>query len=517
MACSYPDYSITDSGDGFTLLMLRNVRYADRVTIQCEIPSAVILYDPNGGSFVESGSTEPLRMTYGPSVHPRVNTLSGIQPLRREGYVLTGWNTSPDGSGQHIGLGSRITTEKNAAMTLYAEWAAETPAAQLAWRDTEDGVMVTALKGMDADSLVIPSCVEGKPVTAIGAGFAEEIALQCLVIPDTVLRIEDGAFTDCTIEHLYFSDTLRQVSDEAFMGSRPRWWHINAAMQPRYQAISDITSFTDKLDLLMLHQHEKKLLLYGGCSMNYGMDSQQLAGACPDYIVLNMGAVGRTYAAFQFACMLPYIGEGDVFLHAPEQASTYQLMSNISCENRMFIAVEGNFDLLAMVDMTTLGDGAFDCFKTFNDKRALMEPCTYEDQLIPLNSYGDNAEQRAASNTKRFDERYGLLTELLTEEGMDRLADCYDRIRAAGGMVYLSYAPINELCVTDDGQAEAFAARWEQGMQERGYEIVSELNNYIMEPRYFYDTDYHLTTSGAAKRAGQLAQDLLPRLSALAE
>ncbi|MBQ2953731.1 MAG: hypothetical protein IJE07_09295 [Clostridia bacterium] len=512
VACSYPDYAITASPDGFTLLTLRNVRYPQRITVRCQIPTSVISYDPNGGSFAASGSAEPLRVAYGPSVHLRVNTVSGAERIIRDDYVLTGWNTAPDGSGQHIGLGSRVTAEKNQEMTLYAEWARETPLDHFTWAETADGVALTAYLGAGGASLVLPDDIGGRPVTEISAGFASDITLEQLVIPDTVLRIAEGAFRDCAIGHIFFSDTLQQVSDAAFPGSRPRYWHINAVIAPRYQSISDIATFADKMDLLLLHQDERKLLLFSGCSMSFGMDSQLLADACPDYTVLNLGAVGGTNAQFQFECILPYIRSGDVLIHAPEQASPYQLMSKISCGNRIFIAVEGNFDLLAQVDMTTLGEGAFDCFYAFNNKRMAMEPCTYEDQMIPLNAYGDNAEVRAGANKTRFDEEYGLLTELITADGLDRLAGYYDRIRAAGGEVYLSYAPINSLCCGDAGQIADFAARWEQGMQARGYETISDLNDYVMDAKYFYDADYHLTSSGAEIRARMLTRDLLRKL-----
>ena len=511
VGCSYADYSVAQADNGFTLLTLENIRYAERVTIRCQIPTTVIHYDPNGGRFEGSGSAEPLRVAYEPSVHPRINTVNGSERIIRDGYVQTGWNTAPDGSGQHTGLGSRITTTKNAEMTLYAEWAPETAPELFSWTDAQDGIALTAYLGTAAE-LVIPKEIDGRPVTAINAGFARDISLRRLVLPDTVLRIEENAFIDCAIEHLTFSDNLQQVSDAAFSGSRPRYWHINAVVAPRYQGASDIATFADKMDLLLLHQDDKKLLLFAGCSMSYGIDSQLLADACPDYTVLNLGAVGGTNAQFQFECILPCIRSGDVFIHAPEQASPYQLMSKTSCGNRMFIAVEGNFDLLAQVDMTTLGEGAFDCFWAFNNTRMAMEPGTYAEQMIPLNAYGDNAEQRVNSQRKRFDEEYGLLTELITGDGLDRLAGYYDRISAAGAQVYLSYAPINALCCEDEGQAEAFSALWEQGMLARGYETISSLQDYVMDAKYFYDSDYHLTTAGAALRTQQLVRDLMTRL-----
>ncbi len=509
--CSYEDYVITQADNGFTLLTLKNIRYNERVTVTCAIPSSVVLYDPNGGAFADTGSTQPLRISYGPSVHPRQNTLSGDRKLLRQGYVLTGWNTAPDGTGIHIGLGSRVTVPQDTALQLYAQWERETDPELFAWVRVSDGIMLTACRVTDTDTLVIPQQIDGEPVTAIGAGFARDISLEKLVIPDTVLEIEEGAFRNCSVTHMYFFDTLQQVTDASFSESRPRFWHINAVLAPRYLCCSDITAFADKMDLLMLAQG-KKLLLFSGCSMNYGLDSRLLADAYPEYTVLNLGAVGGTNAQFQFACILPYVYEGDVFLHAPEQASPYQLMADRNCENRMFIAVEGNYDLLSGVDMTTLGEGAFDSFRAFNAKRRTMEPCAYGDQYLPLNGYGDNAQFRASSGEKQFDEAYGLRPELLTDKALAQLGDWYDRIREAGGRVFLSYAPINALCCGDPAVIEEYSRIWEQAMEARGYETISDLQTCIMDAKYFYDSDYHLTTAGAEQRTRQLILELAPFL-----
>jgi len=507
-ACSYPDYTVSQSEGGFTALTLNHISYPTRIRLTCEIPSTVILYNPNGGSFARTGSEEALRKAYSPSLHPRCNTLNGEEALTREGYVLTGWNTAPDGTGLHIGLGSRVTTEKNGTLELFAQWEAHTEEGQFEWETGEDGIVLTAYRGGNTASLVLPEKIGNQSVTEIGAGFAEGLAIGELVIPQTVLRIAEGAFRDCSIENIVFFDTLQQVSDAAFPGSRPRYWHINAVMAPRYQGISDITSFADKMDLLILNQEQKKLLLFAGCSMFYGMDSSLVGQTFPDYTVLNLGAVGGTNAQFQLEIMLPYIRKGDVFVHAPEQASSFQLMSSLSCENRIFIAVEGNFDLLAGVDMTTLGEGAFDCFRDFNANRRKLEPGDYDSQAAPINRFGDNVELRASSGEKRFSEQYRLRTELITEEGIGLLCDYYDRISALGARVFLSYAPINILCCESQSEIRAYSSRWETLTADRGYETISDLDRYIMDAKYFYDTDYHLTTSGAAYRAELLTKDL---------
>ena len=70
------------------------------------VPHRMIRYDGNGGTSEAFGNSYDAQVT---GIHDRENTLQGVSYFSREGYLLAGWNTAPDGSGIHIGLGSRIT------------------------------------------------------------------------------------------------------------------------------------------------------------------------------------------------------------------------------------------------------------------------------------------------------------------------------------------------------------------------------------------------------------------------
>ena len=80
-------------------------------------------FDYNGGKFV-AGWEEADTATY--STYRGETVTLGQDPIAhfntnayREGYILTGWNTEPDGTGTDYGLTGTITME---AMTLYAQW-----------------------------------------------------------------------------------------------------------------------------------------------------------------------------------------------------------------------------------------------------------------------------------------------------------------------------------------------------------------------------------------------------------
>ncbi|HPJ68144.1 MAG TPA: IPTL-CTERM sorting domain-containing protein [Desulfobacteraceae bacterium] len=84
-----------------------------------EDPSTyTVTYDANGA---DSG-TPPADQT---KIHDADLTLAtNSGSLTRAGYAFAGWNTAADGSGTHYDEGATYTD--NAALTLYAEWTADT-------------------------------------------------------------------------------------------------------------------------------------------------------------------------------------------------------------------------------------------------------------------------------------------------------------------------------------------------------------------------------------------------------
>lgn len=111
--------------DGLTELRLLDVRFPARVRLETASARGQIRYEANGGVSGD-GSTSWLK-SYSLSAHPRANTALGTDLFTREGYTLVCWNTQPNGGGERIGLGSRITLS-GGERVLYAQWAQWTPA-----------------------------------------------------------------------------------------------------------------------------------------------------------------------------------------------------------------------------------------------------------------------------------------------------------------------------------------------------------------------------------------------------
>ncbi len=117
-------------------------------------------------------------------------------PSTGRGYSLVAWNTEPDGSGEQIGLGSRITNPDSGKLTLYAQWAA--------WSSESDFRMengkILAYTGSE-ESVVIPESIGGETVTAIAEGAFTDCAAESIIFPKTLETVEAGAFRNCALRN----------------------------------------------------------------------------------------------------------------------------------------------------------------------------------------------------------------------------------------------------------------------------------------------------------------------------
>lgn len=523
--CSYSGEYYVDTELGDITLTLKNVRYDTRISVSVFSVSGTVRYYLNGGQLkddaeitLESSATGEYYTSYVDlSHHLRYNTDTALE-IERPGYTQLGWNTAADGSGEHTGLGSRVTVEEDSALFLYAEWAEWTDAEYFTWteytdtEDDEDDIELSSYNGPTTlDMLVIPAEIDGHSVTSLGKKFAQSLKIQTLVLPNTMIDVNVRAFSDTTIEEIYFFDNLEIIYDSS-IGYQVSTIHINAYLAPRYSSGNDNAQFAEDMDRMILNADKKKMVFFAGCSMSYGLDSSLVDEEYGnEYVVMNMGVIGGTNALFQFECMTPYMGEGDIFIHAPEEMSSYQLMADTEAESRMFVTIESNYDLLTLVDCSQIS-GIFTIFTRYNTSRSVKDALTYLDYNENYNEYGDYSVARADSSYNAcYDLEVCFYTDLVTETSVGMLNTLYDAMQAKGVTVFFSYAPINRNALSS---TENSTHSWEvfdalmQLYLDSDVKIISDVTDYIMTGNYFYDTDYHLSTNGAKIRTENLLTDI---------
>ena len=501
----YPGARLTRTGNGYTL-SLPEVCYSTAVAVTAEKSDTVLYYRDNlGGDWIEAPVT---------ASHLRVNTAIQGELFNNPGHTLTGWNTAPDGSGQAIGLGSR--TEPGSR--LYAQWAAQNDAAEFTFTVNNGTATVTGWQG-SGERLVLPDTLGGAPVVEIAAGAFTNAACREIILPDTLRRIEPGAFTGCAVESLTLFDNLQTVSDYAFEGCTAlRTLHINAATAPVYSG-SYYATFADKYDRLLSLSKTRKLVLFSGSSARFGYDSAALDQALPSYAVVNMGVFAYTNALPQLELIRSQLQEGDLLLLSPEfDAAKRQFCTTNAFDDDFFCMVEGNYDLLALLDLRQYS-GVFSALGSYLQTRAGMaarsyavSPAELDEDGNPVgtpsyNAYGDYILYRPDANEDT--PIYGLPVDYT----VDAFPQAYyidpanaeiARFTADGVRVYLTYSPRNSQAVSEASTPEAIAALDAYFRENLNAAILTSLQDSLLPGRYFYGTDNHLSTNGVALRTAQV-------------
>ncbi len=512
------DYEIAEE-DGQTRLTLRNVRYPTRVKLSLAAKSGQIRYEANGGATPDGGSS--VVKSHSLSVHPRANTALGTDLFARDGYTLASWNTAADGSGERIGLGSRVTLSGGEQL-LYAQWARWSDEACFSWTETEDGLTLTGYRGGD-EPLVIPARIGGKPVRAIAAGAFRDCAARSVILPPGLMRVEDGAFEGAALRELTLFDDIAEISDAAFAGcAELRTLYINAVEAPFGYVYRKESVYADKVDLLLLAQGRKKLVFYGGCSMWYNLDGIQadkLFGS--EYTILNLALNGTVSSAVQLQILLPYLEPGDILLHTPEISSRPQLMLTTAMgddDAYLWCGLENNYDLFASVDLRSVA-GVFDSFCRYlslKDQRTDYNQFFSDDYRTPyLDGYGCISFYRSEHKEKLAD-RVSVRPELLEGEDLSTLGAYYAMLAERGVRVYVSCACINLDALPEGQEAEIPAADavFRSSLESMGVTPISHLGDYLFREEDFYDTNYHLLSELARQNTARWMRDLLAQMRA---
>lgn len=508
----YPGGYRTARRGGKVELTLEQVRFPTRVTLEVTRRYASVTYLPNGGTGEES------TVTYDLTNHARPNTDTGVDLFFREGYTLTGWNTAADGSGERVGLGSRITPAPG-GVTLYAQWERWTEEASFAWTVVEDGAVITGYRGAD-EHLIVPAQIGGQAVVGITAGAFEDCAAGRVVFPNTLRWVEDGAFRRCRASTLVLFDNIERIGDDAFTDCALRTLFINAVEAPYGYGYRKESCYADKVDLLILTQGERRLIGYGGCAMWYNLDGAMMAAAFPTYTFVNLGLNGTVNSAVQMQIMGAFLGEGDVLFHTPELSSKYQLLGATEMGDndvRLWCGLENNYDLFALVDLGNVS-GVLDSlchYLSVKDGRSSYY-AVYQDgnRRTYLDRFGCASFYRGVSQEKLSDSVY-LDPAYLTEAGMERLEAYYDWYASLGVAVFVSYPCVNLDAVPEGqrGNAALMDERFRKfigGMDSAA--LVSSLEDYLYENADFYDTNYHLLTDPTIQNTAKWIFDLQPYL-----
>ena len=289
-----------------------------------------------------------------------------------------------------------------------------------------------------------------------------------------------------------------------------------ALLTPPQYSESFVGALNEKYD--RLHSiKEDKIVVVGGSSVAFGLDSREL-----EYYtgmpVVNFGL----YAALGTKLMLDLsdsgIRKGDIVILAPELDP--QTLSMYFNSRTTLEAIDDDYRMMLDIGV----DNWFNLFGgmwSFTERKlelALSDTPRIPDPIYNsdnIDEYGDVCLPRTENvMAKWYDSNTPIdLSVGMLGDGFDEFADYLNKyiakLRLKGARVYFSYCPMNELAITESTTEESKKELVEYLKANIDCEFISDIDDYILEAGYFFDTNFHLNDAGVKVRTGRLAQDLL--------
>ena len=271
----------------------------------------------------------------------------------------------------------------------------------------------------------------------------------------------------------------------------------------------------------------EKIVVVGGSSVAFGLDSAALEREV-GMPVVNFGLYANLGTKLMLDLSRSGIGEGDIIVLAPEMND--QTLSLYFNSETTMQALDGNFGMLAAIDSenyesligASWGFAADKIVYTLSGK-APENTGAYSKEWF--NEYGDNTFDRpynvmsTVSKTITLDYKYnaddGAVSEY--EEFIDYVNEYVKFCTGRGATVYFSFPPMNAAAMTDYNTAENIDAFYDDLASALHCRVISNVNDYIMDEGYFFDSEFHLNNAGVNIRTAKLANDLKRELDMTAK
>ena len=254
----------------------------------------------------------------------------------------------------------------------------------------------------------------------------------------------------------------------------------------------------------------KRIVIIGGSSAVFGIDSSLVEENLEDYTVVNCGMYAGMGIEVLLEQCLPYLTEDDLVIIMCEPQ--IQMFSDYF-EPKLFLgAVDGNDNLLIHTTAEQKKLIAGNLIPFGMEKLKTLISGSGDDDLgiyqsSSFNAYGDidneTMEEYASHNIMAggYDPTMMVELERLPDESFLSVMKNFRR-RCAGTVLYHT-SPVNALCIS--GSLNDF---YIQLREETETGILGEPEDSVLEAGWFYDTNFHLNASGRILFTKLLIQEL---------
>ncbi len=258
---------------------------------------------------------------------------------------------------------------------------------------------------------------------------------------------------------------------------------------------------------------KQKIIFIGGSSLPFGLRSdlieQELGG---DYDVINFGLYATLGTKFMMDMAKDAISQGDLVILAPElNPQTYSLYFNPEA------VLQATGDRPTMNFRLPVKDQLTVTYSYFRYAFERIEFSVKDNAPDPigvyradsLNEWGDIAVELPNNIMNNgYDSNMEIVLDesLLDEEFFDYVNDYVADVEKLGAEIYFNYSPANILAVKS---SKAQRAAFETALGEKlDCDLLGTVEDYMIDERYFYDTNFHLNSDGAVYFSDLLVRSL---------
>ncbi len=272
-----------------------------------------------------------------------------------------------------------------------------------------------------------------------------------------------------------------------------------------------VAALGDKCDRLYSVK-EPKIAVVGGSSVAFGLDSAHLSRYTSREVV-NFGLYATLGSKVMLDLSEGAMNAGDIVVFAPEPDA--ETMSLYFGADAVWQAIDVEPDLIKMVAK----ENRRDLYDSFEDYRAEKAEYLADGKPNPpgvynrasFNALGDIAYPRPYNiMAKGYDSNtlFSFDTGIISRDFLDYFNAYATRLGERGVTVYFSFCPVNEFALAE-GVDEVTLAEFQQFLEDNLVcPVISDIDDYIMDWGYFYDTNMHLNDAGVRARTNLLIEDI---------
>ena len=263
---------------------------------------------------------------------------------------------------------------------------------------------------------------------------------------------------------------------------------------------------------------EPKIVIIGGSSVAFGIDSKLMEEKLGMKVV-NFGLYANLGTKLMIDLSKANINEGDIIILAPEMSE--QTLSLYFNAETFMQALDGNPSMLLNVDTKNYESIVGASWKFAYEKLNYLRTGTRPENAGAykkenFNEYGDNVFDRPYNEMTQttniinltFRTNYEDDKETKYEEYIDYVNDYIKFANRKGATVYYSLCPMNKAALGEKNNADVIYDYYRNLVKSLNCKVISNVNDYLMDEGYFFDSEFHLNNAGVTVRTVKLIDDI---------